>query len=141
MAKLYFYYSTMNAGKSTVLLQSAHNYQERGMSPLLYTTKIDDRYASGKIVSRIGIENDALVFDQSLDFLNDIKKQLADNGKIRCVFIDEAQFLTKAHVKQLSRVTIDLNLPVLCYGLRSDFLGECFEGSKHLLIGLWINGR
>jgi thymidine kinase len=133
MAKLYFYYSTMNAGKSTVLLQSSHNYRERGMDTLLYTAKIDDRYAVGTIASRIGLESQAFVFDEAFDFLVDVKQQLENNQKIRCVFVDEAQFLSKAHVKQLSAVTIDLNLPVLCYGLRSDFLGECFEGSKYLL--------
>ena len=133
MAKLYFYYSAMNAGKTTTLLQSAYNYQERGMKCLLYTAKIDNRAAVGKIVSRIGLEADAEVYDEQLNFLIDIKQKLAVNTNIHCVFVEEAHFLNKQQVAQLSAVTIQLNLPILCYGLRSDFRGEPFPGSKYLL--------
>lgn len=133
MAKLYFYFSAMNAGKTTTLLQSSYNYQERGMDTVLYTTKMDDRVAVGKIGSRIGLQADAEVYDKTLDLYEDIKKRIEQNPKIKCIFVDECHFLDKAHVKQLFRVTIDLKVPVLCYGLRTDFLGEPFESSKYLL--------
>lgn len=131
MAKLYFYYSTMNAGKSTALLQASHNYGERGMRTLVYTAKLDDR-AGGKVASRIGISSDARHFAADQDLYEEIKTDLGD-GPIACVLVDEAQFLSTAHVKQLSRVVDELDVPVLCYGLRTDFLGRLFEGSAQLL--------
>ena len=131
MAKLYFYYSTMNAGKSTALLQASHNYGERGMRTIVYTAKLDDR-AGGRVASRIGISSDARHFAPSQNLYVEIKRDLAD-GPIACVLVDEAQFLTTAHVRELSRVVDELNVPVLCYGLRTDFLGRLFEGSAQLL--------
>lgn len=133
MAKLYFYFSAMNAGKTTTLLQSSYNYQERGMETILYTAKLDDRVEVGKIASRIGLQSKAEIYDKNLDLFEDIKNRIADEPKIKCVLVDEAQFLSKKHVEELSRATIELKVPVLCYGLRSDFLGEPFEGSKYLL--------
>lgn len=123
----------MNAGKSTSLLQSAHNYHERGMTTKLYTAAIDDRYGLGKISSRIGLSEEAETFSEDTDFWKQTNSNLA-NGPINCVFIDEAQFLNKAQVLQLARVCDELNVPVLCYGLRSDYQGEPFEGSKYLLV-------
>lgn len=134
MAKLYFYYSAMNAGKSTVLLQSAYNYQERGMETLLFTPAIDDRFATGKIHSRIGLEADAVPFDAALNIKDHVVRFKAQHPKLACVLIDEAQFLTKAQVTQLCEIVDELNLPVLAYGLRSDFRGEPFEGSQYLLV-------
>jgi thymidine kinase len=132
MAKLYFYFSAMNAGKSTTLLQSAHNYQERGMHTLLFTPGLDDRYSVGEITSRIGLQADAHAFDRNLDLFTrvrgEMKKRLVD-----CVLVDEAQFLTAKQVLQLTLVCDQLGVPVLCYGLRTDFRGEPFEGSKYLL--------
>ena len=132
MAQLYFYYSAMNAGKSTSLLQSAYNYQERGMTVALFTAAIDDRFGVGKISSRIGLSMDALIFDADFDFLAACQ-QLQQQGALDCVLIDEAQFLSKAQVKQLTDVVDDLNVPVLAFGLRTDFLGETFAGSQALL--------
>jgi thymidine kinase len=132
MAKLYFYYSAMNAGKSTVLLQSAHNYQERGMRVLLLTASIDDRYETGQIASRIGISAEASVFDNSTDLLALIKND-ADAKKLSCILIDEAQFLTKQQVYDLSEIVDKLRIPVLAFGIRTDFQGELFEGSQALL--------
>ena len=131
MAKLYFYSSAMNAGKSTKLLQNNFNYKERGMDTLLYTFRFDNRVGSPKINSRIGLTNDAYLFDQDLDFLLDVKKKI--NDKVKCILIDEAQFLTKEQVFQLCKIVDEIKIPVLTYGLRSDFLGEPFEGSKYLL--------
>lgn len=133
MAKLYFYYSAMNAGKSTVLLQSAHNYNERGMDAILFSPKLDHRYGVGKITSRIGLQSEAITFDADFNFYEAISHEIEKNPNIRCILVDEAQFLKKAQVEQLSRVTLDFNRPVLAYGLRTDFLGEPFEGSKYLL--------
>jgi len=133
MAKLYFYYSAMNAGKSTTLLQAAYNYQERGMDALLYTPAFDNRYESGKITSRIGLQANASLFEETFDFFADASKHIEKNPNIRCILIDEAQFLKKEQVKQLVKITIELNRPVLTYGLRTDFLGEPFEGSQYLL--------
>jgi thymidine kinase len=127
MAKLYFYYSTMNAGKSTALLQAAHNYAERGMATLLYTARLDDR-AGGMIASRIGIQAQARKFDASTDFLAECPA-----AKPHCILVDEAQFLTQEQVRQLARVVDDADIPVMCYGLRTDFLGELFPGSAALL--------
>jgi len=132
MAKLYFYYSAMNAGKSTSLLQAAYNYEERGMRVLLYTPLIDDRAGSGVISSRIGLSREVVAFDRDFDLFVDIKKQ-HDSNTVSCVFLDESQFLTPAQVLQLTLVCDQLKIPVLCYGLRTDFQGEPFEGSKYLL--------
>lgn len=134
MAKLRFYYSAMNAGKSTVLLQSAFNYQERGMRVLLFAPQVDTRIASGTIASRIGLEAEAIAFSPEFNFFEGIQSHTCapDHG-IKCILVDEAQFLTKAQVKQLTVVVDQLNLPILAYGLRTDFCGEPFEGSKYLL--------
>ena len=131
MAKLYFYYSTMNAGKSTALLQASHNYGERGMRTLVYTARLDDR-AGGRVASRIGISADARHFEPGHDLHAEIAAEHA-REPLACVLIDEAQFLTTPHVRQLARVVDELDVPVLCYGLRTDFLGRLFEGSAQLL--------
>ena len=133
MAKLHFYYSAMNAGKSTSLLQSSYNYQERGMHTLLLTPAVDNRYGTKKITSRIGLQADALSFANDADLYKLVSEVVAKDKLVRCVLVDEAQFLTKAQVWQLAELTDDLNLPVLAYGLRTDFQGEPFEGSKYLL--------
>ncbi|SHG57382.1 thymidine kinase [Cognatishimia maritima] len=132
MAKLYFQYSTMNAGKSTVLLQAAHNYRERGMTPFLLTAQLDDRAGEGRIASRIGISDEAQTFTADEDLFAVLEDRMAQ-GNVACVFIDEAQFLTKDQVWQLARAVDDLNVPVMCYGLRVDFRGELFPGSSALL--------
>lgn len=134
MAKLYFYYSAMNAGKSTVLLQSSYNYQERGMDTLLFTPTFDNRFGQDKISSRIGLNADAIPFDSKFNFFDYTNSIKAQNTKLQCILVDEAQFLNKAQVMQLTEVVDKLDLPVLTYGLRSDFLGEPFEGSQYLLI-------
>jgi len=131
MAKLYFYYSTMNAGKSTALLQASHNYEERGMRTLLYTAQLDSRQG-GRIHSRIGIEREARHFHPG----SDLKSEIADehaSSRLACVLVDESQFLTPQQVKQLGGVVDELNVPVLCYGLRTDFRGDLFPGSAQLL--------
>ena len=132
MAKLYFYYSSMNAGKSTSLLQSSYNYRERGMNTLVLAPAVDDRFGAGKVASRIGIETEATSFraDDDLQALIEEKNKVEP---LHCVLIDEAQFLTKQQVFQLGEITDKLNIPVLAYGLRTDFQGEPFEGSKYLL--------
>ncbi|OWU84265.1 thymidine kinase [Oceanicola sp. 22II-s10i] len=132
MAKLYFHYSTMNAGKSTSLLQAAHNYAERGMETHLLTARLDNRAGAGRIASRIGIGAEADTFAPE-DDLSDLIAARLNRGPIACVFVDEAQFLTRDQVWQLARAVDDLNLPVMCYGLRVDFLGNLFEGSATLL--------
>ena len=132
MAKLYFYYSSMNAGKSTALLQSSYNYKERGMNTLVLAPKLDDRYGVGKISSRIGLESEATTFNQEDDLL-EIVTNASNDEPLHCILIDESQFLTKDQVFQLGEVTDKLNIPVLAYGLRTDFQGEPFEGSKYLL--------
>ena len=132
MAKLYFNYSTMNAGKSTILLQASYNYNERGMETYLLTAKHDNRAGTGKIASRIGIDADADMFAPDDDLFDAIKARKA-RGDIACVFIDEAQFLTKDQVWQLAIAVDALPPPVLCYGLRVDFMGELFPGSAALL--------
>jgi thymidine kinase len=132
MAKLYFNYSAMNAGKTTILLQSAHNYRERGMNPLLFTPALDDRHQVGQIRSRIGLESDAVIFGTETDLYAHVLEELKTRN-IHCVLVDEAQFLGKDQVFQLSEVVDRKNIPVLCFGLRTDFQGELFEGSKHLL--------
>jgi thymidine kinase len=132
MAKLYFYYSSMNAGKSTALLQSSYNYRERGMNTLVLAPALDSRYGGGKVTSRIGIETDATTFKPG-DDLYAVVTKCQDGEPLHCVLIDEAQFLTKEQVFQLGEVTDQLKVPVLAYGLRTDFQGEPFEGSKYLL--------
>ena len=132
MAKLYFYYSSMNAGKSTALLQSSYNYKERGMNTLVLAPDFDDRYGAGKVTSRIGIETEATTF-RSRDDLFALVEARTQREPLHCVLIDEAQFLTKDQVFQLGEVTDRLKIPVLAYGLRTDFRGEPFEGSKYLL--------
>ncbi len=134
MAKLYFYYSAMNAGKTTMLLQSSYNYKERGMGTLLFTPMIDTRDGVGKISSRIGLKSNAIVFDRIFNFFDYSKQQKESDAKLACILIDEAQFLSKAQVLQLTDVVDRLNIPVLAYGLRSDFQGEPFEGSTALLV-------
>lgn len=132
MAKLYFYYSSMNAGKSTSLLQSSYNYVERGMRTLILTPAFDDRFEVGKVTSRIGIDAQARVFsadDKLLPLISAEHRQ----ARLDCVLIDEAQFLTRDQVFELGQVCDELRVPVLAYGLRTDFRGEPFEGSKYLL--------
>jgi thymidine kinase len=130
MAKLYFYFSAMNAGKSTTLLQSSYNYRERGMQTLLLTPSIDTRYQSGMIHSRIGLSQSALIFQKDDDLY---QLFIAQHQPYACVLIDEAQFLTRNQVHQLTEITDQLAVPVLAYGLRTDFRGELFEGSHYLL--------
>ncbi|WP_341501633.1 thymidine kinase [Gallaecimonas sp. GXIMD4217] len=132
MAQLYFYYSAMNAGKSTSLLQSSYNYQERGMNTLVFTAAVDDRYGVGKVSSRIGLEAEAEIFAPDDNLFERISR-IAGQQPVHCVLIDEAQFLNKAQVQQLTDVVDSLHIPVLAYGLRTDFLGELFEGSRYLL--------
>lgn len=133
MAKLHFYYSAMDAGKSTTLLQSSYNYNERGMNTLLFVPQIDDRYGMGKITSRIGLSTEAVAFPRYYNLYEHTLKE-HQSKKISCVLVDEAQFLTKQQVQQLCDITDTMNIPVLAYGLRSDFRGEPFEGSLYLLI-------
>jgi len=132
MAKLYFYYSSMNAGKSTALLQSSYNYRERGMNTLVLAPHLDDRYGVGRVTSRIGLESEATTF-RTTDDLYQIVSVYIKEDPLHCVLIDEAQFLTRDQVFQLGEVTDSLNVPVLAYGLRTDFQGEPFDGSKYLL--------
>lgn len=132
MAKLYYNYSTMNAGKSTVLLQAAHNYKERGMVPYLMTAKLDNRAGEGRIASRIGIGEDADTFDTQEDLFAKLQARLSA-GPCACIFIDEAHFLSDAQVWQLARAVDELGVPIMCYGLRVDFLGQLFPGSAALL--------
>ncbi|WP_116599147.1 thymidine kinase [Primorskyibacter marinus] len=132
MAKLYFHYSTMNAGKSTLLLQASYNYRERGMDTYLLTAQVDRRAGAARIGSRIGISSEAETFAAGDDLYARISEKL-DSGRIACVFVDEAQFLNPEQVWQLARVADDLKLPVMCYGLRVDFRGELFPGSATLL--------
>ncbi len=133
MAKLYFYYSAMNAGKTTTLLQSAHNYRERGMRVAILTPRLDHRAGTGRVASRIGLSAAAVAFDRGDDLLARVRGLVEANSGLDCVLVDEAQFLARAQVWQLSEVVDALRIPVLCYGLRTDFRGELFEGSQHLL--------
>ena len=133
MAKLYFYYSAMNAGKTTTLLQSAHNYRERGMRVARLTPKLDFRAGSGTVASRIGLQAEGIAFAREDDLQRTVTADIAAHGPLHCVLVDEAQFLTKPQVWQLSEVVDALRIPVLCYGLRTDFRGELFEGSQYLL--------
>ena len=132
MAKLYFYYAAMNAGKSTTLLQTDFNYRERGMETMLWTAAHDDRAGTGTIGSRIALSAPAYTYSPQLDLFEAIGEELKKR-ELHCVLVDEAQFLTRDHVLQLSRVTDELNIPVLCYGLRTDFQANLFEGSAALL--------
>ncbi len=132
MAKLYFYYSSMNAGKSTALLQSSYNYRERGMNTLVLTPLLDNRYGTDKVTSRIGLEANATSFRTDVDLYELICSKNKEDP-LNCVLLDEAQFLTKEQVFQLGEVSDELDIPVLTYGIRSDFQGEPFEGSKYLL--------
>lgn len=132
MAQMYFYYSAMNAGKSTTLLQSSFNYQERGMTPVIFTAALDDRYGIGKVSSRIGLQAEAQLFKADTNLYQEIAA-LNEVEKRHCILVDECQFLSKEQVYQLTEVVDKLHIPVLCYGLRTDFLGELFEGSKYLL--------
>lgn len=122
----------MNAGKSTSLLQSAHNYREQGMQVALYTAAIDDRYGKGVIRSRIGLQESAQLFDAKTEFFSPIDR-LHKSAALACVLVDEAQFLTRSQVDELARVVDELNIPVLCFGIRTDFQGELFPGSSRLL--------
>ena len=132
MAQLYFYYSSMNAGKSTALLQSAYNYEERDMRPFIMSAALDDRYGLGKVTSRIGLEAEAQLFNAKDDLYTILK---IENLKkpLDCILIDESQFLSREQVKQLTLVVDQLNIPILCYGIRTDFRGELFPGSQYLL--------
>jgi len=132
MAKLYFSYAAMNAGKSTILLQASHNYRERGMNTMLLTAKLDDRVGEGQIGSRIGLEAAATVFDADSDMTALVTAEHA-RGKLACVMVDEAQFLTETQVWQLAEIADDMGIPVMCYGLRTDFQGNLFPGSARLL--------
>ena len=132
MAKLYFHYSTMNAGKSTALLQASYNYRERGMTTLLLIAALDDRAGRGRIGSRIGLAAEAEIFGPDDDLFAKVAEMQASQP-VHCVFIDEAQFLSEDQVWQLARVADRLNVPVMCYGLRTDFQGKLFPGSNTLL--------
>jgi thymidine kinase len=132
VAKLYFYYASMNAGKSTTLLQADFNYRERGMETMLYTAALDDRAGHGIIASRIGLETDAHSYERTTDIRREVEEELKKR-ELHCILIDEAQFLTRAQVVQLASICDELGIPVLAYGLRTDFQANLFEGSAHLL--------
>jgi thymidine kinase len=139
MAKLYFYYSAMNAGKTTTLLQSAHNYRERGMRALILTPRLDDRAGAGMVASRIGLRAEGRAFGPGEDLQTLVRDDVTRHGDVQahgplhCVLVDEAQFLRREQAWQLGEVVDQLRVPVLCYGLRTDFRGELFEGSQYLL--------
>jgi thymidine kinase len=132
MAKLYFYYASMNAGKSTTLLQADFNYRERGMTTMLFTAAIDDRFARDTVTSRIGLEAGAIPFDAATDIASIVSERHAHEA-VACVLVDEAQFLTGAQVEQLAHLADVVSIPVLAYGLRTDFQGQLFPGSARLL--------
>ncbi len=132
MAKLYFNYSSMNAGKSAMLLQANHNYLERGLMPVIYTSYLENRFSENEIVSRIGLKHKSNIFTTKTDIYKDILK-LSDKFSVDCLLIDEAQFLTKDQVKQLGIIVDKLDIPVMTFGIRTDFQGNLFEGSKYLL--------
>ena len=132
MAKLYFYYSSMNAGKSTALLQASYNYRERGMNTLVLAPTLDDRYGTGLVTSRIGLQSKAVSILPDEDLFARVSSLIVEKP-LHCVLIDEAQFLSKKQVLQLGRISDHLDIPLLAYGLRTDFQGEPFEGSKYLL--------
>ena len=133
MAKLYFYYSAMNAGKTTTLLQSAHNYRERGMRVAILTPKLDHRAGSGVVASRIGLTAQGVAFDRDADLELAITNDIAAHGKLDCVLVDEAQFLSEAEIDTLSDLVDFYNIPVICYGLRTDFRNRLFPGSRRLM--------
>ncbi|MFC0215600.1 thymidine kinase [Paenibacillus chartarius] len=128
MAKLYFRYGTMNSGKSIEVLRVAHNYEEQGKKVLLFTSVVDDRYGIGKVASRIGMQKEAAVVDDDMDMF-----AIAQSERPNAILVDEAQFLGEKQIKQLVDIVDSLNIPVMAYGLRADFLGQLFEGSYHLL--------
>ena len=132
MAKLYFYYAAMNAGKSTTLLQADFNYRERGMQTMLWTAAVDDRAGLGTVGSRIAISAPARTFDESTDLYDEIGEELKKR-ELDCILVDEAQFLTQRHVLQLCEIADQVGIPVLCYGLRTDFQAKLFPGSAALL--------
>ena len=132
MAKLYFNYSSMNAGKSTMLLQANHNYIERGMKPRIYTSDLDNRFGKGEIISRIGLKAKSNIFTIKTDIYEDVLN-IHNNLIVDCVLIDEAQFLTQNQVIQLGKIVDEFGIPVLAFGIRTDFQGNLFEGSKYLL--------
>jgi len=132
MAKLYFYYAAMNAGKSTVLLQTAFNYRERGMEPMLWTAAVHDRSGFGIVDSRIGITAQANAYESDTDLRAEVEAEL-ERRRVDCLLLDEAQFLSRAQVRQLASICDELDIPVLCYGLRTDFQANLFEGSATLL--------
>jgi len=131
LAKVHFYYSTMNAGKSTSLLQSNHNYKVRNLQTYLFTPKVDADFYEGNIHSRLGVQHKANIFDDKFNFFEYFKDK--ENEKIACILVDEAQFLSENQVKQLCKVCDKYNIPVMCYGIRTDFRGELFSGSMYLL--------
>tara|TARA_Y100000748_G_C15288002_1_gene407242 strand:+ start:75 stop:656 length:582 start_codon:yes stop_codon:yes gene_type:complete len=131
MAKLHFFYSTMNAGKSTALLQSNHNYLESNLKTILFIPKEIADKTEGKIISRIGLEADAIITDKNYKFFDEVEKK--DYKNISCIFVDEVQFLTKNQIRDLSKIADELNIPVMCYGIRTDFQGKLFNGSMELL--------
>ena len=131
MAKLHFFYSTMNAGKSTSLLQSNHNYLESGLDTMIFLPNETSKLSKGKIVSRIGLKAKAIIANKDFNFIDYVKDN--QTKQLSCILIDEAQFLTKNQVRQLGQVADKLNYPVMCYGIRTDFRGELFEGSSELL--------
>jgi thymidine kinase len=130
MAKLYFRYSAMNAGKSTALLQVAHNYEEHGRAVRIFTAAIDSRFGQGVVTSRLGPKRDVEMFDETTDFARALR---SSEAQLSCLLIDEAQFLSAEQVRQLHRIAHTTALPVICYGLRSDFLGNPFPGAALLL--------
>ena len=131
MAKLHFFYSTMNAGKSTSLLQSNHNYLESNLDTMIFLPNETNKASNGQIISRIGLKAKAVIADKNFNFISYIKKN--KSPKLSCILIDEAQFLSKRQIRQLGEVADKLNIPVMCYGIRTDFRGELFEGSSELL--------
>lgn len=133
MAKTYFYYSAMNAGKSTTLLQSSYNYKERGMETILFAPAFDDRFGDPAVYSRIGLKQKAVLFDGDFNLFEYVDKERDRFTNLRCILVDEAHFMTKAQVAQVIAITKEFNIAALCYGLRSDFRGEPFEGSMYLL--------
>jgi thymidine kinase len=133
MAKLYFYYSAMNAGKTTTLLQSAHNYHERGMRTLILTPRLDDRFGEGVVASRIGLKARGLIFERNDDLQAMVLSDVDRLGPLHCVLVDESQFLSRQQVWQLTEIVDRMHIPVLAYGLRTDFRGDLFEGSQYLL--------
>ena len=132
MAALHFIYSTMNAGKSTALLQTSHGYRERGLETMVFTSSKDDRYGKSEVVSRVGLRSAAYTYAES-DNIYEMVQNENEKNKLSCILIDESQFLAKAQVEQLGKIVDELNITVMAFGIRTDFQGELFEGSKYLL--------